>query len=814
MAAPTTHSGFMIQSTYGTVGNLELVVASAQGGLAHCWRDNDTSGFPWTGPTYFGTGDVLGVSLIQTNYGALGKLAVVVREGNHLGYYERLDQPPYTWYGPIYVAVGVTGNPALVQTRFGSQGNFEVVAPLTTGGMGHFWRDNDDPTLPWIGPTEFATALGQVDAVALVHSTLGHPGNLELVARAGDQLYYLWRDSGPGFAWSDPVPFFSGAAGIPGFIQSRYGSLGNFDVVTPLVGGGMAHLWRDNDDPAFLWASPLPFGDPGTEVAAVALVHGTLGSPGIGNLEVAARVGGQTVQYYREDQPDQAWVGPSGFICGEPAYDLVTQGEWRVPFGSGVVGVHAAQLHTGQVLFFSYEEHGGQLHGDASVLDPQSGLLYKAHADKNLFCAGQAFLPDGRLIVAGGAATGVKALHSFTPGVEGGGTWQDLGDMSDDRWYPTCTCLPDGRLFILSGSKNGGGPRIDPHSCTVILATPPNDTYEIYDPAVGFQPPGPAPIVNESDPYCLFPFVFGLPHGKLLIHSGTLTRFLDLATWGFDDTILTTQSPTARTYPSTGTAVLLPLLPDASPPYRARVMLIGGAGVSCPFPGLADTPATNTCELLDLGAPLGWQHAAPMPHPRVMPDAVLLPDGTVLVVNGSSTGVADNGINPVLEADLYDPATDTWTTLGAMRVPRLYHSTALLLPDGRVLTAGKDEEFNPYPFNYPEYRIEVFSPPYLFKGPRPVIAAAPSAIGYAATFDVDTPDAGAITAAALLAPGAVTHSFNMGQRHVGLQIVATGTGAVSLAAPPDPHVAPPGYYMLFLLNAAGVPSIASFVHLT
>ena len=812
---PTTHSGFMIQSTHGTVGNFELVVASPLGGLAHCWRNNNAPGFPWIGPTYFGSGDVQGLSLIQSTLGTpgIGKLVVAVREGQQLGLYERNDQPPFAWYGPLYFATGVAGNPALVQSRFGTVGNFELVVPLAGGGLAHYWRDNADPALLWVGPNVFATELGQVDAVALVHSNYGVPGNLDLIVRVGDQLLWLWRDPGPAFAWSAPVPIFSGAAGIPGFIQSRYGVQGNFEVVTPLAGGGLAHLWRDNDDPATPWHTGAVFGAELGQVDAVALVHSTLGTPGAGNLELAARAGNRTAHYYREDQPPFAWHGPTTFACDEPTYDPVTQGEWRVPYASGVVGVHGAQLHTGKVLFFSYEEHGGQLHSESAVLDPVAGQVTKSHVDKNLFCAGHAFLPDGRLLVAGGASTAVKALHVFTPHAEGG-SWADLGDMPDGRWYPTCACLPDGRLFIISGTGAGGGPRVDPHSCTINLATPLNATYELFDPAAGLQPPSAAPIVNEADPYSLFPFVFVLPSGKLLIHAGTLTRFLDLTTWTFDDVVLTTQSATARTYPSTGTSVLLPLLPGASPPYHARVMLIGGAGVSCPLPATDTTPATNTCEILDLASsPLGWQWAPPMPHQRVMPDAVLLPDGTVLVMNGSSTGVADNGINPVLETDLYDPVSNTWTTLASMRVPRLYHSTALLLPDGRVLTAGKDEEFNPPPFNYPEYRIEVFSPPYLFKGPRPVITGAPGSITYGASFDVQTPDAASITAAALIRSGSVTHSYNPDQRYVGLVIAASSGGSLTLEAPPTPFIAPPGYYMLFLLNGAGVPSVAQFVHL-
>ncbi|HEV2121413.1 MAG TPA: hypothetical protein VGW38_01390, partial [Chloroflexota bacterium] len=409
---PTTHSGFMIQSTHGVVGNLELVVASPLGGLAHCWRNNNAAGFPWIGPQFFGSGDILGVSLIQSTLGTpgLGNLEVVVRERDLLGLYQRSDQAPFTWYGPLYFAAGVAGNPALVQTRFGVTGNFEVVAPLATAGLAHYWRDNDDPTFPWIGPTVFADSLGLVEAVALVHSTFGVPGNLEVIVRVGDQLFHLWRDSGPAFAWSDPTLIFSGASGVPAFLQSRYGTVGNFELVTPLVGGGMAHLWCDNDDPAQPWSAPTVFGTTEGPVDAVALVHSTLGTPGLGNLELAARIGGHTAHYYREDQSPFRWFGPTAFACDEPTYDPATEGEWRVPYASGVVGVHAALLHTGKVLFFSYEEHAGQLHGDSSILDPDTGAVAKAHADKNLFCAGQALLPDGRLLVAGGASTGVQSL--------------------------------------------------------------------------------------------------------------------------------------------------------------------------------------------------------------------------------------------------------------------------------------------------------------------------------------------------------------------------------------------------------------------
>ncbi len=458
-------------------------------------------------------------------------------------------------------------------------------------------------------------------------------------------------------------------------------------------------------------------------------------------------------------------------------------------------------LRTGKVLFFSYENKGS-----SSVLDTDSGTLTRPALGKDLFCAGQAFLPDGQLLVAGGNGTpashgsraGLRSLHTFRPS----GTWQYLRDLSDERWYPTCTTLPNGRVFVISSTRNGGGPQNQGNL---------NNTYEIFDPQSGtLQSPRPAPILDEAALYSLYPFVFVLPSGKLLIHVNNRTRFLNLSTWSFDSLALTTIRPAPRTYPLEGTCVLLPLLPTTSPPYRARVMLMGGGGL----PLARTTPATNTCEVLDLGASSpAWQSAASMLHPRVMPDAVLLPDGTVLVMNGSSAGKADDAINPIFQAELYNPATNTWSPLCSMRTPRLYHSTALLLPDGRVLTAGNDEEFNQHPFHYHEYRVEVFSPPYLFKGPRPQIAVAPTTITYGASFIVETPDASSVTSAALICPGAVTHSFNMTQRYVGLSITARGASRMTLEAPPNSNVAPPGFYMLFLVTSAGVPSVAQFVRL-
>jgi hypothetical protein len=272
-------------------------------------------------------------------------------------------------------------------------------------------------------------------------------------------------------------------------------------------------------------------------------------------------------------------------------------------------------------------------------------------------------------------------------------------------------------------------------------------------------------------------------------------------------------------------------------------MLIGGGN------GAAPMPAKDSCEILDLGAKkLQWKSAASMKHRRVMPDAVLLPDGTVLVVNGSSTGESHGG-TPVYAAEVYDSKADTWTTLAEMTMDRLYHATAILLPDARVLTAGTDREWNAGPvYDYAHTQLEVFSPPYLFHGPRPTIRLAPQSVTYDTAFEVATDDADTIKSAVLIRNGSCTHSFNSDQRFVELEIkkriapkqwsrtvkmelpglstmftkfepvdigftLSFESEGLELHSPRDAFVAPEGYYMLFLVSKGGVPSEAEFIRL-
>jgi hypothetical protein len=317
----------LVQGRFGERGNFELAVSLQAGGLAHYWRDNDDPFLHWLGPDPFG-GSVgqVDLSMIQSNFGNPGNLELVARTGNQLIFFWRDSGPAYLWSGPFIViadglpVTGVSSNPALIQGRFGNRGNFELAVPLETGGLAHFWRDNDDPRLPWHGPYPFGGAAGLIDAVTMIESNFDSPGNLEVVARIGSQLVFFWRDSGPNYLWRGPSALISdgltvtGVSGNPALIQSRFGNRGNFELVVPLAAGGLAHFWRDNDDPQLPWHGPYPFGRAAGVVDAVAMIESNFGNPG--NLEVVARVGNQLVFFWRDSGPGFIWSGPTPITSG------------------------------------------------------------------------------------------------------------------------------------------------------------------------------------------------------------------------------------------------------------------------------------------------------------------------------------------------------------------------------------------------------------------------------------------------------------------------------------------------------------------
>jgi hypothetical protein len=227
---------------------------------------------------------------------------------------------------------------------------------------------------------------------------------------------------------------------------------------------------------------------------------------------------------------------------------------------------------------------------------------------------------------------------------------------------------------------------------------------------------------------------------------------------------------------------------------KGKVLYVGGGRT------------TNTAEIIDLNSPAPrWQWTGSMAFPRRQLNATVLPTGEVLVTSGSrGTGFNDNEL-AVHAAEIWNPNTGRWTVLASNTVNRTYHSTSILLPDGRILHSGGEGGAKG-----PPRGAELFSPPYLFKGPRPTITSAPQLVGYGTSFTVSTPNASTVAKVSLIGLGATTHAFDMGQRLLGLAFQRQ-TGALTITAPANGNVAPPGYYMLFILNADSVPSVAKIV---
>jgi Domain of unknown function (DUF1929) len=803
---PTRHSTFFVQSTHGGVGNFEVVTPRlAGGGAAHFWRDNDAALLPWIpSGIAFGSGDdVYSVSIVHGNFGLVGNVEGVALEGSQLVHHWRDDGGSWRWQARTLLPGGVpvVESVAMVQSSHGSMGNYEVVAPVAAaggGGLAHWARDNDAFGLPWSAPTSFGA--GAVNAVGMLQSNFGPTGNLELVVRSGDHFEHYFRDDGATWAWHGPKPI-AGTTGVWGqhaVLQGSLGGVGNFELVTPMAGGGLAHWWRDNDDPLLPWHGPTLFGF--GVVDAVGLFQSNFGG---GNLEVVARMGAGLVHYWRNSETGE-WVGPLPVFDDTPL-DPVTAGASSVDYKPPIVAIHAALARTGRLAMWGNTDFDAAA-GLEAVLNLETGAVAIPAQHHHLFCSGHAALPDGRVVIMGGHMHGVTGVHVFHPTTD---SFEHVTDMAAGRWYPTCTALPNGHVLTISGTMGSGGP--------VSPTAPVNNSLQMFDPVGGLQPslPLPSPFSSFFPPEFptidLYPFVYVLPSGALMVLSRNATRFYDWITGVWSPVELPLVYPHSRTYPGQASSVLLPLRPSDTPPYRARVLVVGGGGAD-PQDLQVSTPATNTVEILDLGEPLpAWRFTAPMATPRVMPDATLLPDGTVLVTGGSATGRSDMGIDPVLLVEQFDPTTEAWTQLASMHTPRSYHSISILLPSGKVLIGGKDFSFNLPPFDYPEHRLEVFSPPYLFRGPPPFLSGVPAAVDFDTTFNVQASQL--IHTAVLMRPGSVTHSFNMEQRLVELTILGQSGSQLSLQAPPTANIAPPGVYMLFVLNAQGIPGHAAFLEL-
>ncbi|ADO72671.1 galactose oxidase-like domain-containing protein [Stigmatella aurantiaca] len=463
-----------------------------------------------------------------------------------------------------------------------------------------------------------------------------------------------------------------------------------------------------------------------------------------------------------EGQSRSAWKAVLGVcvgLLGGPAAAQVPEleGRWSPPLSWPLSAQHIHLLPDGKVMFFEDFAGGGQA---PYVWEPATDTFAALPLPPfNVFGAGHSYLSDGRLLLTGGHSeprVGEARAAIFNPYT---GVWEPAPDMNDKRRYPTNTTLPDGDVLVLSGETVGSG---------VTNALP----QRWVD---GTQSWRDLSTAGRKLPHS--PRMFLAPNGKLFF-AGAWRSNLWLDPEGTGTWFGSTRSlHGGRAY---GGAVYL----------DGKVLLVGGGD-----------PPTNTVELIDLNQPSPtWTSQSPMRVARRHHNTTLLPDGTVLVTGGTQSGGFDDRGGAVFHAEIWDPETNTWHSLASGSVYRGYHSTALLLPDGRVLSAGGNGESS----------AEIFEPPYLFKGPRPAVQEAPDELLPGTVFPVSTPDGSQIKKVTLLALGSSTHAFDQNQRLLTLPYSVTDDG-LRVSAPESNVLAPPGPYLLFLVNEAGVPSVAKKV---
>ncbi|WIM95732.1 DUF1929 domain-containing protein [Actinoplanes oblitus] len=464
-------------------------------------------------------------------------------------------------------------------------------------------------------------------------------------------------------------------------------------------------------------------------------------------------------------------------------------GAWGSVVDTPVVPVFQAMLPNGKVLIWdSVGDNAAESYPDhsftrAMVWNPADDTYKRVDVQgSNIFCAGFAHLANGNILVAGGNASnkldGTVHTHVFDWRTE---TWTQGNDMAGARWYPAVAETANGEEVII-----GGGPT----------------TAEVY------QANGALRSLTGFTKYSarIYPFLGSRPDAQLGLFGPYATGYTIATAGNGVITATSTRDAVAREYGSFATYDV------------GKTLVVGGGNVT--EGGTANVP-TKTAVTLNSTTGLSpvVTTTASLPTGRRQLNATLLADGSVLATGGMATSAPSTLVDlnhATTAAELWNPATGQWTELaGASRI-RQYHSTAILLPDGRVMTGGGGICAICMTTGYLEKNVEYFTPPYLFKtdgsgdlAARPVIGTAPTGVAINTNFTITSAQASSITKVALVGLGDVTHSIDQGQRYIPLKFSVAGT-TLTVTGPPNGGVAPPGYYMLFVL-ANGVPSVARMV---
>ncbi|GEM84827.1 NPCBM/NEW2 domain-containing protein [Meiothermus hypogaeus] len=463
-----------------------------------------------------------------------------------------------------------------------------------------------------------------------------------------------------------------------------------------------------------------------------------------------------------------------------------------------LVATHAALLPDGKVIaWYSYDRIGvyrdmqdanAAFHQSSIVTlwDPVTNTFEEVNNNTtDLFCAGWAVMQDGRLLVAGGnLGTPNGSLHTniFDPVSK---TWTRGPNMRAGRWYPSVTPLPNGELLITGGQTETGAN---------------NTLHEVWQTNGTLrQLTGATTSGRDFEHY--FPWMHVAPNG-LVFHAGwnnTMSYLNTVGSGSWSSQTWVRQGP-GRYY---GSSVMY---------TPGRIITIGGGQT-----------ATATTTLIELSGTNVTSVAGPsMAFARTHLSATLLANGRVFV-NGGNRGPLFDDSSSVYDSEIWNPASNTWTTTARSQRPRNYHAVALLLPDATVWTAGSGgcgADCQPGSGSaragVNQLNYEIYYPPYLFDSSgslaaRPTISSVPSSIRYGQSFSIVTPDAANIQSVTLLGLGASTHAFNYTQRFLALPIQSRDASSLTVAAPASANLAPPTYYMVFIINQSGVPSVARIV---
>jgi len=489
---------------------------------------------------------------------------------------------------------------------------------------------------------------------------------------------------------------------------------------------------------------------------------------------------------------------------------------WSAVINLPVTPIAIANLPNGKLLMwsafeqYSYEGDIGNAAGQTwtGVFDPATDLstdVLVTNTGADMFCPGTAVLPDGRVLVNGGSSSPKTSIYQYLTS-----SWSVSGEMNVARGYEADTLLSTGNVFTLGGSWSGGD-----GGKTGEVWNSSTGTWKEYSgiPETNIVGPDPAGIYRGDNHLWLF-----AQSGGAVFHAGPSAQMNWITTSTGTGTIQSAGNRGADPYSINGNAVLYDV---------GKILKVGGAPAYSQDQGTAY--ATNSAYLIDITAGVGKTPTVTkltsMSYQRAFSNAVVLPDGEVVVVGGQSVPEPFTDNAAILVPEIWSPVTKTFRLLNPMQTPRTYHSTAILLPDGRVFVGGGGQCGTGCAQNH--LTAEILTPPYLLNADssaatRPgIMAATPSAtLGGSITITTQAAASYAPVASfALMRLSSVTHTVNNDQRRIPFSTAlgnATVTGAQSwqLAIPSDPGVVLPGYYMLFALSASGVPSVSTTVQLT